>query len=201
MGLAILAGWAAVLLATAWWWPEPYSGVWALVLEMAFTGRAVNIAHGYADGYSPWFLLMQCGLQDIWLILICYPLLLAGDEGLSRVPALGKIRSSMAAAAAAQQGRVERWGTPGLAFMVFIPFWSTGALVGLALGHAMALRPHRLLAIVIGSHMASVVTLLVLFDYVASWAEALNSSLLRFLPWAVLALLAVVHFGGKALSR
>lgn len=198
-GLACLLVWLVGVVATAWLWPEPYANVWLLVLEMALTGRAVNIAHGYSDGYSPWFLLFQCGLQDIWLVLVCYPLLVAGDEGIARMPVLGGVRRSMVASAEAHRERIERWGVPGLALMVFIPFWSTGALVGTALGHALGLSARRLMAVVIGSHLASVLSLLWLFDHVVAWTEALNASWLRFLPWMVLALLALVHFGGRAL--
>lgn len=200
-GAACLVLWTAGVLLAAWLWPEPYAGVWALVLEMAFTGRAVNIAHGYADGYSPYFLLFQCGLQDVWLVLLMYPLLVAGDAGIGQLPVLGGIRRSMESAATTHQDRIARWGVPGLAFMVFVPFWSTGALVGTAIGHALGLGALRLMAVVIGAHLASVLVLLWLFDHVVSWTEALNGSWLRFLPWMVLALLATVHFAGKLYAR
>lgn len=200
-GVAIALIWAVALVGVAWWRPDPYAGVWVLVLEMAFTGRAVNIAHGYADGYDPLYLFLQCGAQDVWLVLLAWPAIVAGEAWLERVPLLGRLVGGVHRTALAHKDRVARFGVPGLAAFVFFPFWSTGVLVGAAVGHLLGMRAALLLPVVIVAHLLSVASLVWLFAEMTAWSAFLESGLLRFLPWLVLGTLLGVHLAGKALAR
>ena len=200
-GVATALVWLTGLVVAARVQPEPYAGVWLLVIEMAFTGRAVNIAHGVRDGYDTWFLLFQCGLQDVALLLCAWPGIVLGEAAAERVPVVGGWVRGWHETARTHQKWMDRFGVAGLIVFVFFPFWSTGVLVGGAIGRLMGMRTAPLLITCLVSHLASVVSLLWLFDWVASVSGALESGVMAYLPWIVLGVLASVWALMQVLRR
>lgn len=192
VGVAVFLVWLAGMVFMAIRQPQPYAGVWLLVVEMAFTGRAVNIAHGVRDGYATSFLFFQCGLQDVALLLCAWPGLVLGESAAQRIPIVGGWVSGWHETAKTHQAWMDRFGIVGLIVFVFFPFWSTGVLVGGAIGKLMGMRTGPLLITCLLAHIASVVSLLWFFDVVASFSDALDSGFMAYLPWIVLGTLASV---------
>lgn len=200
LGAALGLLWATGLVILALYQPDPYAGVWMLVLEMAFTGRAVNIAHGVRDAYHPAVLLFQAGLQDIVLILCAWPLIVLGEAAAERIPVVGGVVRGWHDSARRHQDWADRFGVLGLIAFVFFPFWSTGVLVGGALGHLMGMRTLPVLLTCILAHLASVASLLWAFDRVAAVSGVLEHGVMAYLPWLVLGLLASVWGLGKLIG-
>ena len=59
-------------------WPEPYADVWKLVLAHLVGGRPGNVLAGIEMGFHPLFIYFQCCLQDVIVLLLFYPPLVAG---------------------------------------------------------------------------------------------------------------------------
>ena len=78
---ALFAVWSAVLVVWGIVEPDLYASGWRLVVELAFLGRLVTIADGTAAGFSNAYLLVQSGVQDIILLLVLYPVVIAAHEG------------------------------------------------------------------------------------------------------------------------
>ena len=201
VGVIVAVVWGIGLVAAAVAQPEPYAGVWLLVVEMAFTGRAVNIAHGVRDGYSTAFLLFQCGLQDVALLLCAWPGVVLGEAAAERIPVIGGWVRGWHDTARTHQAWMDRFGVIGLIVFVFFPFWSTGVLVGGAVGRLMGMRTAPLIATCLLAHLASVVSLLWFFDLVAQWSDALNSGVMAYLPWIVLGTLFSVWAITQVIKR
>lgn len=190
-GWLLFGVWAAVLLIWGLVQPDPYAQGWRLVVELAFLGRLVSVADGIASGFSKGYLLFQSGLQDIILLLIAYPPLVAVCEGEGRHTLVGRWLERVRQTAERQTSKVEPLGALGLWIFVFFPFWSTGALVGGVVGYLLGMRTWVVFCSVFLGHAISVVTLVYFFDAMASVAESFDSGLARFLPWIVLGLLII----------
>ncbi len=191
VGWALFAFWATVLVAWGIFHPDPYAQGWRLVLELAFLGRLVNVADGVALGFSKSYLLFQSGLQDIILLLVAYPPLVAVCQGAAQKTFVGRRLEAVRQTAELHKAKVEPLGALGLWIFVFFPFWSTGALIGGVVGYLLGMRPSVVFASVFSGHVLSVVGLVYFFDAMAQVAEAFNSGAVKFLPWIVLAIVLV----------
>lgn len=201
-GWLLLAVWATTLVVWGVVEPDPYAQGWRLVAELAFLGRLVSIADGIALGFSTGYLLFQSGLQDIVLLLIAYPPLVAVCEGATRRRSLvGRWLEQVRRTAEKHKSRVEPLGALGLWIFVFFPFWSTGALVGGVVGYLLGMRTRVVFASVFAGHLLSVVSLVFFFDAVAGAVQSVNSGVVRFLPWIVLGLLIVGTLIARRLRR
>lgn len=200
-GWALLVPWLTFVLYMAWRYPEPYAQAWRLVLELAFLGIAVNIADGTSIGCHPAYLAVQCGLQDIILVLIAYPWIVRGYESARHIPVFGRFLRGVHASAQLHRRYIEPLGAVGLWLFTFFPFWSTGALVGTALGYLIGIRAAVLLPITLSAHLVSVASMIVFFDWMEGVAEALSGGAVRFLPWAVIAVLAIIYLVMSRLLR
>jgi len=191
IGWSIFLVWAAVLVAWALIDPDPYAQGWRLVLELLFLGRAVSIADGIASGFSSIYLVFQNGLEDIILLLILYPWVVAAYEGVSGHRVLRGTIERVRRTAEKNQKVVEPWGVVGLWTFVFFPFWSTGALVGGVVGYLLGMRTWVVFSSVFAGHLLSVASLVWLFDSTREMLASFEQGLVRFLPWAVLLALLV----------
>ncbi len=203
-GWGLFVAWAAVLVVWGLARPEPYANGWRLVLELLFLGRAVSIADGIANGFGSVYLLFQNGLEDIVLLLVLYPWVVTAYEGVAEHPLLDKTVEGVRRAAEANRRLVEPWGVIGLWVFVFFPFWSTGALVGGVVGYLLGMRTWLVFTSVIAGHLLSVVTLVWFFDVTREMLAAFEEGWVRFLPWAVLAVLllgTLVWRGVRRLRR
>jgi len=191
-GWALFALWAVVLSVWALVQPDPYAQGWRLVLELAFLGRLVSIVDGVATGFGKTYLLFQCGLQDIILLLLLYAPVVGAYEGAVRRGLVARQIDQVRRAAERHKSRVEPFGAIGLWAFVFFPFWSTGALVGGVVGYLLGMRTRVVFASVFTGHVLSTVALIYFFDYVEDIARSFNEGIVRFLPWIVLGLLLVI---------
>jgi len=192
IGWGIFVVWAAVLVAWAIIYPDPYAQGWRLVLELLFLGRAVSIADGIASGFSSTYLMFQNGLEDIILLLVLYPWVVAAYEGFSGHKLLRGTIDRVRRTAEANRKVVEPWGVIGLWTFVFFPFWSTGALVGGVVGYLLGMRTWVVFTSVFAGHLLSVASLVWLFDYTREVLASFEQGWVRFLPWAVLLALLLI---------
>lgn len=200
-GWLLLAAWVAVLVTWGVLRPEPYAHGWRLVVELAFLGRLVNVADGIAQGFSKSYLLIQSGFQDILLLLVAYPPLVAICEGSARNTFVGRRLERIRQTAERHKSRVEPLGALGLWIFVFFPFWSTGALVGGVIGYLLGMRTWLVFSSVFAGHALSVLSLVYFFDVVASWTGGLSTGLVRFIPWIVLGVLLACALVARRLQR
>ena len=194
-GWALFLVWSSTLVVAAVVQPEPYAQGWRLVLELLFLGRAVSIADGIASGFGRVYLLFQNGLEDVVLLLIVYPWVVAAYEGVSGRRLIRITVARVRRIAEANRSVVEPWGVMGLWAFVFFPFWSTGALVGSVVGYILGMRTWVVFMSVFTGHFLSVVSLVWFFDFTHETLSALEHGWVRFLPWVVL---AVLFFGTLA---
>ena len=200
-GWCLFATWATVLVTWAVLEPEPHAQGWRLVLELAFLGRLVIVADGIASGFSQIYLLVQSGTQDIILLLIVYPMVVAAYQGSSKTGwftgPIDRVRRS----AEGHRRLVEPLGVLGLWGFVFFPFWSTGALVGGVVGYLIGLRTTIVFASVFTGHVISVVSLIWFFDSMRGLMESFDEGLVRFMPWLVLGGLLLIAAGMRLVRR
>lgn len=201
VGWGLFAFWAVVLVVWGALQPDPYAQGWRLVAELAVLGRLINIADGIAMGFSKPYLLFQSGLQDIILLLVAYPPLVAVCQGAAQRTFVGRRLEAVRSTAEGHKDRVEPLGALGLWIFVFFPFWSTGALVGGVVGYLLGMRPAVVFGSVFSGHVLSVVALVYFFDAMAGLAETFNSGAVKFLPWIVLGVLVLVTLVGRLRER
>ncbi len=199
-GWGIFLGWAAVLVVWGIVDPEPYAQGWRLVLELLFLGRAVSIADGIASGFGSFYLLLQNGLEDIILLLVLYPWVVAAYEGVSGHRLLRGTVERVRRTAEKNRKVVEPWGVVGLWTFVFFPFWSTGALVGGVVGYLLGMRTWVVFTSVFAGHLLSVVSLVWLFDLFREMLSSFEQGWVKFLPWIVLLALLLITLAWRGLK-
>lgn len=198
LGWILFAGWSAALIGWAIIEPDPYAQGWRLVVELAFVGRLVNISDGIASGFSRPYLLLQSGLQDIILLLVLYPPMVAVCEGAGRGRGMiGRSLERLRRTAERHRGSVEGLGALGLWVFVFFPFWSTGALVGGVVGYIVGMRMWVVFLSVFTGHVLSVVLLLAFFDAMKSAFESFNEGIVKYIPWITIGVLLLVALIGR----
>jgi uncharacterized membrane protein len=185
-GWSLFLIWAAALIGWGISDPQPYAAGWRLVLELAFLGRLVSISDGVVSGFGNGYLIFQSSLQDVILLLVVYPWAVAGWEATSARGLLRGTLERFRRSVERHRARIEPWGVLGLWAFVFFPFWSTGALVGGALGYLLGMRTWLVFTSVFAGHVLSVVVLVVFFDATHDLATRLGAGWIRFLPWFVL---------------
>ena len=119
---------------------SPYGEIWALILAHVFLGRAGNAGVGLELGFSPLFLMYQAFVQDFIVMCYIYPAFVRGHSLLTRIPAVGHRILKLHEIAVAQREKIRPFGIVGLFMFVLFPFWSTGPLVGVLVGHLIGLR-------------------------------------------------------------
>jgi uncharacterized membrane protein len=201
IGWGIFFGWAAVLVIWAAVDPEPYAQGWRLVLELLFLGRAVSIADGIASGFGSFYLLFQNGLEDIILLLVLYPWVVAAYEGVAGHRLLRGTVERVRRTAEKNQKVVEPWGVVGLWTFVFFPFWSTGALVGGVVGYLLGMRTWVVFTSVFAGHLISVASLVWLFDMFREMLASFEQGWVKFLPWIVLLVLVAFALSWRGVKR
>lgn len=202
IGWTLFVPWALGLVLWGYLDPDPYANGWQLVLELAVIGgRAVNVSHGIAYGYSPLYLVFQCGLQDIVYTLILYPWVIRAYFGLAGIGVPGRVLDALRRAAERQKGVLEPFGAIGLWLFVAFPFWSTGVVNGAALGFLLGLRLRLNLAVVFSSHLTSMFVMILFFDALRGPMENFGEGAFRHLPWMVLAFVFVTLLIQQALIR
>ncbi len=197
-GWTLFAAWASTLVIIGIIQPEPYAHGWRLVLELAFLGHVLNAADGISNGFSREYLIFQCGLQDIILVLVAYPWVVRAYHGIQTRGLIGKTIDNFRTSAERHHRIVEPFGAIGLWVFVLFPFWGTGALVGSVVGYLLGLRTWVTFTAVFSGHLVGVTTAVLFFDAIEDWLRTFDRSLVAFLPWIVVTLLTLVWFASGA---
>ncbi len=184
MGQACLSVWVAVLISLGIVWPDPYADAWQLVLQQIVGGRALSVSSGISRGFSNVFLLFQCSLQDIIILLLLYPLLVAGYRRVVEMRIVGPAILSIRNAAERHKSKVEPYGAIGLMVFVFFPFWSTGALAGGVIGYLIGMRTWVTFGSVIVGNFLAVASWIWLFDRMNEYSNLIGHNV----PWVILAI-------------
>jgi len=177
LGQACLTVWITVLICLGVTWPTPYAQAWQLILGQILGGRAVSVSTGLNQGFPKLFLLLQCSLQDITILLLLYPLLVAGYRRVVEIRIVGPAIANVRAAAERSKRNIEPYGAVGLMVFVFFPFWSTGALAGGVVGYLIGMRTWVTFASVITGNFLAVASWIWLFDRMRSFSEHLGDRL------------------------
>ena len=187
--------WIGVLVVLGILQPQPYADAWQLVLRQIVGGRAASISYGLEAGFSKGFLLLQCSLHDIIVLLLLYPLLVAGYRKVVEMRFIGSAVAGIRAQAHRYKGKVEAYGAIGLVTFVFFPFWSTGALAGGVLGYLLGMRAIVIFPSVIIGNFLAVACWIYLLDRMQQFTEALGLrlSLIILLTVLIAAALLQVH--------
>ena len=195
IGQVSLAVWVAVLVVLGILWPTPFLQVWKLVCGQAVAGRAYSVSKGIELEFPKIFLLFQCALQDIIILLLLYPLLIAGYRRVVEMRIVGPAIANIRAAATRHRSKVEPWGAIGVAAFVLFPFWSTGPLAGSVLGYMLGIRTWLVFTSVIVGNFLAVGCWIWFFDGVQKLMDSLNWRPPVSLPLAIL--LGVIVLGGS----
>lgn len=159
-------------------WPEPYANVWQLVLAHIVGGRALNVLRGLDLGFHPLFIFIQCGLEDIIILLLFYPFLVAGYRKAVEWRVLGPTLVSIREAADRHKSKIEPYGAVGLMVFVIFPFWSTGALVAAVVGYLIRMRTWVVFTSVLTGNFVAVALWVWFFDRINEWSGHLTRGLL-----------------------
>ena len=188
LGQACLTVWIVVLVLLGVLLGDPYNKVWQLVLGQVAVGRAVSISTGLNLGFSRWFLLFQCALQDIIVLLLLYPFIVAGYRRAVEMSFIGQTIMNIRATAERHKDKVQPWGAIGLVAFVLFPFWSTGALAGGVVGYLIGMRMWLTFTCVITGNFIAVALWIFLFEQMTRLWEDLGN----YLPWGILIGVAIV---------
>lgn len=199
IGQVCLTLWVIVLVVLGVIWPTPYAQAWQLVLQQVVGGRALSISSGLSHDFSKLFLLMQCSLQDIVILLLFYPLLVAGYRRTVEMRIVGGAIANIRATAERHKSRIEPFGAIGLVVFVLFPFWSTGVLAGGVVGYLIGMRTCVTFTSVIVGNFLAVGCWIFLFDRMNQFSETLGHRL----PWIILAmvLLSAIVFQIRRLRK
>jgi len=188
LGQVSLTAWIVLLVLLGIFLRHPYDKVWQLVLGQVAVGRAWSITIGLNLGFSRWFLLFKCASQDIIILLLLYPLIVAGYRRAVEMSFIGKTIMNIRATAERHKDTVKPWGAVGLVVFVLFPFWSTGALAGGVLGYLIGMRMWVTFTSVIIGELAAVALWILFFDKMAKLSESLG----RHMPMVILVAAAAI---------
>ena len=192
-GLGLLAVFIVGTLAFTLFGNPPYDLTWRLVFAHLVGGRAVNVLVGVDLAFHPFFIFVQCALEDILFVLLGYPIIVAGYRHVVEWRILGPILMRVRATADRHRSKVEPFGAIGLMGFVILPFFSTGALVGSVLGYIIGMRTWLILGTVLGGNTIAIGVWVYFFD----WLDQLSTVLTRNLLIGVITIIVVGAIGGQ----
>ncbi|HNR29638.1 MAG TPA: small multi-drug export protein [Candidatus Hydrogenedentes bacterium] len=181
-GLALSIGSLLFFLYLASRWPVPYSRVWELVPVHFVSGRAGNAGVGLELGFPRSFILFQCCVLDFIIMLLVYPIFVAGFRRAEKWPVIGSTLTTTHEMALRHKDRLERYGALGLILFVMFPLWSTGPLVGVVLGYLLGMRTWLTFAAVMTGNAAMTAAWIWLFHFL----KVYNETIARFLLAVIL---------------
>ncbi len=190
-GQILLTVWVAVLVALGIASPQPYMRAWELVLLQIVAGRAASVSKGVAIGFPKFFLLVHCTLQDIIILLLLYPVLVAGYRYAVEWRFIGPTIANVRATAERHKSKIAPFGAIGLALFVLFPFWSTGALAGGVVGYLLGMRTRWVFSSVIIGDFLAVALWIWFFDRMSRFSEALSNRMWLFILLGVVLAAAV----------
>ncbi len=190
-GQVLLTVWVAVLVALGIVFPQPYARAWELVLLQIVAGRAASVSKAAGMGFPKPFLLVHCTLQDIIILLLLYPLLVAGYRYAVEWRFIGPAIANVRATAERHKSKIAPFGALGLMLFVLFPFWSTGPLAGGVVGYLLGMRTRWVFTSVIVGNFLAVALWIWFFDRMSRLSETLSSTMWMFILAGVLLAAAV----------
>ena len=186
IGWGLFFSWATILITCAAIVPDPYAQGWRVVLELAFAGRLVSIADGVALGFSKLYIFVQCAPQDMVLVLVAFPWIVAALEGPLADTFFGRRILQLRHSAERPRRLVEPFGAIGLTVYALLPFWGTGPLVSTIIGYLIGLRFTVALTAIFIGNVISVLVFMQFLDWAHELTDTIDSSIARFFPIIVL---------------
>lgn len=176
-----VSAWLLSMALLAFLRPDPYASLWQVVLGQIVAGRVFGVSLSLNLDYDFLFILYQSGLQDVFLLLVLYPLLIEGYRRAARMSVVGPVISNIREKAEHNKKRVRPFGAIGLAVFVFIPLWGTGAVAGGIVGHLAGIRIPITIAAITAGNLLAVTAWVLLFDFM----RELSARVAHQAPWFI----------------
>ncbi len=145
------------------------------LLPVIFTdlvaGIGVSISLGLSLGLSKFMVILISLVFNITWLFVLFPLIIYFYEHLIEIKLVGKVFSSAKKKAERQQVKIEKWGAIGIAFFVWVPFFSTGPLIGAIVGRLIGMRIIPVLSVVVLAMIISAISWTFAFDYLMEMTE------------------------------
>ena len=151
--------------------PELKENFLSIIVANILAGRGASISIGLNLGLSNFMVILISVLFNITLFFIFYPLIIYFYGYLIEIKLIRKFFSSAINKVQKHQSKVEKWGALGIAFFVWIPLPSTGALIGAIIGELMGIRTITIIWVVILGIISSAISWAFAFDYLFKIAE------------------------------
>lgn len=160
-----------------------------IYVGMTATHILFGLAAGMSFGYSLNFghlIVFPINLAiEMIMVMLIYPLFALGWRNLLVIKRLNKFMRRIEKAAKENEGKIHRYGIPGLILFVCIPFWMTGPVVASVIGFFLGLRPWvNMFVVLSGITIAS-----------SGWAillKELHEKVADFSPFAPMILVLII---------
>ena len=150
--------------------PELKENLLSVIAAYFLGGRGVSISLGLNLGLSKFLVILILVFSNLTFLFIFYPPIIYFYEHLIEMKFIGKIVGSIKHRADIFQPKIEKWGSLGLAFFVWVPLFSSGALVGAIIGTLIGMRTITVICVVTSAMIASVISWTLAFDYLFKFA-------------------------------
>ncbi|MBU0478980.1 small multi-drug export protein [bacterium] len=150
--------------------PELKENLFSVIAAYFLGGRGVSISLGLNLGLSKFLVISILVFSNLTFLFVLYPSIIYFYEHLIEMKFIGKIIGSFKHKAEKYQPKIEKWGSLGLAFFVWAPLFSSGALVGAIIGSLIGMRTITVICVVTSAMIASVISWTFAFDYLFKFA-------------------------------
>ena len=197
VGILMAVVWLVYLLFSWIAMPQSYQSIAAISIANVIFGRATGISLGYAANYSDAVVIFINIYIETMLVLVCYPLFIFSWNNLFLFSRFKDSIETLKKNAEKYKPAIEKYGTIGLFFFVWFPFWMTGPIIGAVIGYLMGL-PHRvtLSVVLIGTSFAIAV-----WSFFLSKIQTLAKEIDPNAPWIIVGgivlLILVAYFVRK----
>ena len=151
--------------------PELKGYLLPMIFADLLAGRGASISLGLELGLSRFLVILISVVFNLTWLFILFPLIVYFYEHLIEMKLIGKAFDSAKKKAEKQQAKIEKWGALGIAFFVWIPFFSTGSLIGAIIGMLIGMRIITVISVVVSAMIISAVSWTFTFDYLLALAE------------------------------
>ena len=164
-------------------------------------GRGASISLGLDMGLSPFSVSLISIFFNLTLLFIAYPLVVCFYEKLIETRLLGKALRFSHRIAEKNQEKVRRWGPLAIGFFVWIPIYSTGALVGAIIGRLIGMRSVTVIPATVLAMAASAISWAYAFDYLFRVAEKTGKILPSLFVAVIFGIALVLRFSRASRKR
>ena len=145
------------------------------LLPVIFTdlvaGIGACISLGLSLGLSKFMVIIISVVFNLTWLFVLFPLIIYSYVHLIEIKLVGKVFNSAKKKAERQQVKIEKWGALGIVFFVWVPFFSTGPLIGAIVGRLIGMRIIPVLSVVTSAMIISAISWTFAFDYLIELTE------------------------------